>query len=311
MKQLTEKLILALILVCSLAPLKGQKDIVMSQYLHNRYALNTAFAGNREVLSLYGGYRQKWAGIEGAPGTMLFSMHSALRNENVALGLEVYNQQYGVNKQTGFAFSYTYRLKLANKQKLAFSINGGGGFYNANWTEVNTYDPINDGVDDMFSSNESNFAPIVGFGSAWYSNKFFAGFSIPNFFYYDAYVEGGDYSFALDKANYILTSGYLFELSKKWHLQPSFMARYNPEFESTVDVNATVIYNNQIWAGMAYRTTKDLVAMVAYQVTPQIRFSYSLDYTTGEISSYNSGTHEIAIQYDFGYKVKTPSPKFF
>lgn len=311
MKLIIRITIIALTFVCSMAPVSAQKDIVMSQYLHNRYALNTAFAGNREVLSLYGGYRQKWTGIEGAPRTMLFSMHSALKNDNVALGLEVYNQQYGVNKQTGFAFSYTYRLKMSNNQKLAFSINGGGGFYNANWSDVNTFDPVSGQPDDLFQSNESNFAPIVGFGSAWYSNRFFVGFSVPNFFYYDPYVDGGDYSFALDKVNYLITSGYLFNVSKRWHLQPSIMARYNSEFGSSVDVNATVIYNNLVWAGMAYRTTNDLVAMVAYQVTPQIRLSYSLDYTTGEISSFNNGTHEIAIQYDFGYKVRTPNPKFF
>ncbi len=311
MRKITRNLIVLVIMLLSVAPLSAQKDIVMSQYMHNRYALNTAFAGNREVLSLYGSYRKKWAGFEGAPGTMLFSMHSALKNENVALGFEVYNQQYGVNKETGFAFSYTYRLKLANKQKLAFSLNGGGGFYNANWSEVATFGSETGQLDDQFANNESNFSPIVGFGSAWYSNRFFAGFSVPNFFYYNPYVEGGESSLAFNKADYLLTAGYLFELGKKWHLQPSFMARVNAEYGSSVDVNATVIYDNVIWLGTAYRTTKDLVAMVGYQVTPQLRFSYSFDYTTGEISSFNNGTHEIAIQYDFGYKVKTPNPKFF
>jgi type IX secretion system PorP/SprF family membrane protein len=196
---------------------------------------------------------------------------------------------------------------------LAFSINGGGSFYNSNWTEISTFDPQKgeQAYDDVFAANESNFAPVVGFGSAWYSNKFFLGLSVPNFFYYDPYVEGGSNEFALDKANFLATGGYLFSLSKKWHLQPSFMAHYNPEFDSSLDINATVIYNNMLWFGGAYRTTGDFVALLAYQVTPQLRFSYSLDYTTGDISSFNDGTHEVAIQFDFGYKVKTPNPKFF
>ncbi|WP_430814610.1 PorP/SprF family type IX secretion system membrane protein [Carboxylicivirga sp. RSCT41] len=313
MKKALRIIVFATFLLVSFLPLTAQKDIVMSQYMHNRYALNTAFSGNREVLSLYGGYRKKWAGIDGAPGSMLFSMHSPLRKENVALGLEVFNQQYGVNKQTGFIGSYTYRLRMSGNQKLAFSINGGGSFYSANWTEVSTLDGIGGegAIDPEFASNESNFAPVVGFGTAWYSQKFFLGVSVPNFFYYNPYVEGGLNEFALDKANFLATGGYLFTLSKKWHLQPSFMARYNPEFDSSIDVNATVIYNNMLWVGGAYRTTGDFVAMVAYQVTPQLRFSYSLDYATGDISSYNDGTHEIAIQFDFGYKVNTPNPKFF
>lgn len=309
MKQLIKPIVVALISFLSIVPVKAQKDIVMTQYMHNQYALNTAFAGNREVLSLFGSYRKKWAGIEGAPASMLFSMHSALKNDNVALGFEAYNQQYGVTKETGFAFSYTYRIKMSNRQKLAFSLNAGGGFHNSNWNDVVTMS--GQLPDDVFSTNESNFAPIVGFGSAWYSNHFFAGLSIPNFFHYDPYTEGGSSSVALDKANYIISAGYLHELSKKWHIQPSIMGRINPHFGSIVEINASLIYNNSLWFGAGYSTSKDAIAMLAYQITPQFRFSYNYGYTLGDIGSYNSGTHEVSIQYDFGYRVKTSSPKFF
>jgi len=307
MKRTANKLVIVLLLLVSVAPLFAQKDIIMSQYMHNRYALNTAFAGNRDVLSLYGGFRQKWAGMEGAPQSMLFSAHSPLKKENVALGFELFNQTYGVNKQTGFTLSYTYRLKMAQNKTLAFSLNGGGNFYSADWNKVNSLDA----TDPNFASSESNFSPTIGFGSAWYSKQFFVGFSVPNFFNYDPYTEGGTSSFALNKANYLVTGGYLFELAKKWHLQPSFMIRYNPEFDTTFDINATVIYNNMLWLGTGFRSTKDIVAMVGYQITPQLRFSYSYDYVSGDINTYNSGSHEIAIQYDFGFKVKTPNPKFF
>ncbi|GEM_PF-563858 len=310
MRAQSTKLIIIALLQLSVLPLTAQKDIVMSHYMHNCFALNTAFAGNREVISAYGSYRKKWMDIEGAPASMLFSMHTPLKNENVALGAELYNQQYGVNKETGFVFSYTYRLMMNDDSKLAFSINGGGAFHNSNWSEV-SFLGSNVTPDPNFANNESNFSPIVGFGAAWYSNRFFAGVSIPNFFYYNAYVEGGEYSFELNKASYLATAGYLFQLADNWQLQPSFMARYNSAFDSFIDINATVIYNNSIWVGTAYRTTKDIVAMVGYQITPQLRFSYSLDYTTGDIGSFNNGTHELAIQYDFGYKVKTPNPKFF
>ncbi|TRX72278.1 type IX secretion system membrane protein PorP/SprF [Carboxylicivirga sp. M1479] len=311
MRQVINNIIITLLLLCSVAPVLAQKDMVMSQYLHNRYALNSAFAGNREVLSLYGGYRKKWAGFEGAPGTMLFSMHSPLKNEKVALGMEVFNQQYGVTKQTGFSFSYTYRIKMANKAKLAFSINGGGNFHSSNWSDVKTFEGGGDVIDDVFSVNESNFSPIVGFGTAWYSSKYFVGFSIPNFFYYNAYIDGGSSSLELNQANYLLTGGVLFDVSNALHFQPSMMLRYNPEQTTWLDVNASLIYNNALWLGVGYRTTNEITGMLAYQVSPQLRFSYSLDYSTGDISSHNNGTHEIAIQYDFGFKVKSSSPKFF
>ncbi|WP_430810650.1 MULTISPECIES: PorP/SprF family type IX secretion system membrane protein [unclassified Carboxylicivirga] len=312
MMRVSQLILMTVFMLLVALPSKGQRDVVMSQYMHNRYAVNTAFAGNREVLSLYGGYRQKWLGFNGAPGSMLFSMHTALKKEQMALGLQVFNQQYGVNKETGFSLAYTYRLKMPKGQKLAFSINGGGVFYNAQWTDVDVYPGTNGGNDDPeFAANESNFAPAIGFGTAWYAHDFFLGVSIPNFFYFDPYSQGGENTFALERADYLLTAGYLFSLKQKWHLQPSVLARVNPEFGSFVDVNASVIYNNQLWMGVGYRSTKDLTAMMGYQITPQFRLSYSYDYSTGHISSYNHGSHELAIQYDFGFRVKSSSPKFF
>jgi len=286
----------------------AQKDVVMSQYMHNRYTINPAFAGNRETLSLFGTFRKKWAGVNKSPHAQYVSCHAPLKNENVALGLEIYNQQVAVTGQTGISFSYTYRLQFDNDQKLAFSLSGGAAFRYSNWSDVKTLNDFK--TDPIFSTNESNIAPLIGFGAAWYSNKYFAGFSIPSFFYYDTYVEEKS-SFALDKANYLFTGGYLFELADRWDIQPTFLARINPSESTIVDVNATVIYDNMLWLGASYRTTNEYVAMVGYQITPQLRFSYSFDYTAGDIATYNNGTHEIALQFDFGFRVNTPNPKFF
>lgn len=286
----------------------AQKDLVMSQYMHNRYTINPAFAGNRETTTVYGSFRKKWVGINKSPNAQYFSGHAPLKNEQVALGLTIYNQQYAVTGQTGVSFSYTYRLPFANHQTLAFGLTGGATFRHSNWTDVELLDK--DNLDPEFSSNESNMAPSLGFGAAWYSNSYFAGFSIPDFFHYDAYLEETS-SFSLDKANYLFTGGYLFELSDRWDVQPTFLARVNPSETTIVDMNATVIYDNIIWLGASYRTTKEFVALVGYQITPQLRFSYSFDYINNELASYNNGTHEIALQFDFGFKVNSPNPKFF
>ena len=286
----------------------AQKDLAMSQYMHNRYTINPAFAGNRETLSLFGTFRKKWAGVNKSPHAQYFSGHAPLKNEKVALGIELYNQQVAVTGQTGISFSYTYRLSLANNQKLAFSLTGGAAFRYSNWSDVATLNDFE--PDPEFATNESNIAPMIGFGAAWYSNGYFAGFSIPSFFHYDTYITESS-SFSLDKANYLFTGGYLFELSDRFDIQPTFLARFNPSETSIVDMNATVIYDDMIWLGASYRTTKEFVALVGYQITPQMRFSYSFDYINNELAAYNSGTHEIGLQFDFGFKVDTPNPKFF
>ncbi|MCU4163270.1 PorP/SprF family type IX secretion system membrane protein [Carboxylicivirga caseinilyticus] len=287
----------------------AQKDIVMSQYMHNRYTINSAFAGNREAISLFGSYRQKWVGFNGAPSEQYLSGHAPLRNKNIALGIDIYNQQYGVTRQTGASFSYTYRVLVKKNQRLSFGLNAGFVNYNSNWTSVKTLPEF--GHDSNFSSNESAGTPTVGLGIAWYSNQFFIGLSAPNFMYFDIGKNKSE-GFAPGKSNYIFTGGYSFKLSEKFDIQPSILARYNPQEKPIVDLNCTTIFNNIIWLGASVRNNLDIVGLVGYQVTPQMRFAYSYDYSAGDyIKSYNSGTHEISIQFDFGYKISTPNPKFF
>lgn len=298
-----------ILLICLFLPqvfVFAQKDLVMSQYMHNRYSVNPGFAGNREALTVYGAFRKKWIGINGSPHSQYFSAHSPLKNNNIALGLDVYNQQYGVTRQTGFTLSYTYRVMVNEKQYLGFGLNAGFASYGSDWASVSTFDEM----DDAFAYNESSGSPLAGFGVTWYDNRFFLGASAPNLFYYDISKNKGE-GLSPEKVNYLLTGGYLFSLGQQLDIQPSFLTRINPEEDTHIDINATLIYNNRIWVGASYRTTNDMVALVGYQLTPQLRLSYSYDYSTGDIGSYNSGTHEVGIQFDFGYKIKTPNPKFF
>ncbi len=297
---------LNILLFLTVAAATAQFDVSMSQYMYNRYAINKAFAGSRDALTLFGSYKKGWVGMEGSPSGQYFSANTPLKNDKIALGLSFFNQQYAVSQNTGFALSYTYRIRTNDHTWLGFALSGGGNFVSAKWNDVFTID----GNDDAFATNETSFKPIIGFGISMYSDKFFAGLSIPSFFVQSEYADSLD--FDMGKINYIATAGYAFDAGEKWIIQPSFMARYDGLMSDLiVDINATVIWNKLLWLGVSYRTTSDIVGIVGYQITPQLRFAYSYNYTMTEISSYNSGTHEISIQYDFNFKIKTPNPRFF
>ena len=294
-----------LVLLCG--SLQAQPDVSVSQYMFNRYAINKAFGGSREALSLFGSFSKKWTGINGTPMTEYFSGHAPLKNEKIALGLDFFNQNFAVSQHTGFSASYTFRIKTGEKTWMGFALSGGGDFTSAKWSDVIT---IENG-DDAFAANESTFYPIAGFGISMYSDKFFAGISIPSFFI-DNEFEEGNINFDIGKISYVATAGYSFGLSPRWDIQPSFMAQYNGLMsEVYADFSATAIYNNLLWFGASYRTTSEIVALVGFSITPQFRFLYSFDYSLGDMRTYNGGTHEISIQYDFSFKIKTPNPRFF
>ncbi len=285
----------------------GQRELNMSQYMYNRYTINPAFGGAHESLSLYGSYRKKWLGFDESPTSAFFTLNSPLKNENVALGAQFFSDKFAVFQNTGFNISYTYRVQLTNESKLAFGISGGIINYKSDWTKTILSDDI---PDPSFANQEQTTTPWVGFGAAMYNSKYFVGVSIPSLLYHDRYITG-ESTLDLTKNDYILTAGYLYKINTNISLQPSALVRINPDDGTFIDISATSFLMNSFILGVSYRTTKQVVGIVGYQITPQFRFTYSLDYDIDPIGSYNNGSHEISLQFDFGYKINSPDPKFF
>ncbi|NCP52868.1 MAG: type IX secretion system membrane protein PorP/SprF, partial [Flavobacteriales bacterium] len=73
--------------------------------------------------------------------------------------------------------------------------------------------------------------------------------------------------------------------------------------------------NEKLEAGLGYRLGDAVSALVNFRVTPELRIGYAYDYTTTNLSSYNSGSHEIFILFDvdlFNFKGGYDrSPRFF
>ncbi len=295
-------IIISLITISSYA----QREIVMSQYMYNRYSINPGFGGAHDVMSIFGSFRKQWMGFEGSPTTALFTVNTPLKNEKVALGAQIFNESYAIVANTGFNLSYTYRLQLSNGAKVGLALSAGYVNYKSNWSEVD----VVQADDASFAMTENYSSPILGFGTALYNSKYFVGLSVPTFIYFDRYVTG-ESSVDFTKIDYLLTAGYLYEISDNISIQPSALLRVNMDDETFVDVSATAIFLRSLMIGASYRTLGDFVGILGYQITPQLRFTYSLDYSLDKIATYNNGTHEVSLQFDFGYKIHSPNPKFF
>ena len=164
-----KQLFFILIFISSIGTLFAQNDFLVTQYLHNRYAINPAFAGSREGLSLFGSFRKQWQGITGSPSSQLFTAHSPLRNNQMAVGLSAYNQKFMVAGNSGFSVTYAYRMQTSDNTWLSFALAPGVSFRNSDWSSISTIEP----GDLAFSSNERVVSPTLGFGTAWYSDRFF------------------------------------------------------------------------------------------------------------------------------------------
>ena len=73
----------------------SQQDSQYTQYIYNTMSVNSAYTGQRDVLSYSGLYRTQWVGIDGAPKTLTFGIHSPLKNENLGMGISIVSDQLG------------------------------------------------------------------------------------------------------------------------------------------------------------------------------------------------------------------------
>ncbi|MDG5799585.1 PorP/SprF family type IX secretion system membrane protein [Marinilabiliaceae bacterium ANBcel2] len=285
---------------------EAQKALNMSHYMHNQYAVNSAFGGSREVMTAYGAYRNQWGNLPGSPEALFFSMHAPLKNENVALGGSFFNEEFTIVKNRGLSLSYTYRVKTVNKRWLAFSLSGGFSSSTTNYKDVNLIDPS----DPLFGNNESGISPGLSFGTAYYGDNFFLGISIRDLFYNTPFEEGSPF-FEPSKTDYNFTGGYFYRFSESVGIQPSLLVNYNPDYQTTTDYSATLFLYDLLWVGATYRSNKELVGLLGFQLTRGLRFAYSYDLAMGELGNMNNGSHEFSLQFDFGFEIDVVNPKFF
>jgi hypothetical protein len=78
------------------------------------------------------------------------------------------------------------------------------------------------------------------------------------------------------------------------------------------DLTLNALFKEVFWFGVSYRTGDAVALLTQYQITKQLRFGYSYDYTLTKLNNYNSGTHEFTIGYDFSFeKDKVVTPRYF
>ena len=283
---------------------------VYSQYLHNGLLINPAYAGSREVLSLFLSGRLQWAGIDGAPKSETLSLHSLLKNERVGLGLSGQLFTYGLTKSYSVYADYAYHLKLGNG-KLSLGLKTGFDLSNTDYSNI----LLNDKNDEAFLVNSKPyFLPNAGAGLYYYSKKFFIGAAVPSFL---SYVNngGGKVSFdAFSDFDVYISAGGLVTFAPFFKFKPSVFVDYSVQKtkKMQMDLNGNLIISDLVWIGGSWRASEQVaVGILQLQINPQLMIGYSYDYPVGRMNTYSRGSHEIVLRYEFSYKVSAANPRYF
>jgi type IX secretion system PorP/SprF family membrane protein len=296
-----KKVVLAIgVMICSLG-LHAQQEVMVSQYMFNGLFLNPAYAGSHDFANVSALHRSQWVNFDGAPRSNLFAIDAPIANQSMGLGLLVINDRIGLLGNTDIMANYSYHVKLG-PGKLSFGLRAGISnetFNRDGLVNVDVNDPL-------YQNNESFWVPKFGFGSYYYTDRFYAGISIPTL-YAASGANMREYT-----QHFFFNTGYVFDLSSNVKFKPSTLIKYEPSAPLQADINANFLFMDRFWLGASYRTGDAIIGIVEFQITQNLRIGYAYDATTTPIRNYSGGSHEIMLGYDFGSKItKVRNPRLF
>lgn len=285
----------------------AQQQVMFTQYMFNGLAINPAYAGSHDNITATFLAREQWVGLEGAPSSQTFSIHSPFNaSGSASIGALLIHDKIGVTDQTTAYLAFAYRIRFSGSARLAFGLQGGFSNYNSKFSRISTTDPV-------FANGDVNVnRPNFGAGLYFNTNRFFAGVSVPQLVRSRLDVNNSDSDSRLER-HYFGYTGYVFDISRDLKFKPNILFKYVENAPLEFDLNANFLIKDIIWAGLSYRSFDSFDALVQVQISKQFQLGYAYDFaTTTDLRRVNAGSHEFMIQYRLVYgKKKIISPRYF
>jgi type IX secretion system PorP/SprF family membrane protein len=288
----------------------GQQDPQFTMWMFDRLSFNPAAAGMDRMHQVQAFHRDQWDGFERDPKTYLFNYngYANVAGRTVGIGASFMTEVLG-QEQNKFA-----RLSASFHQPIGDNFLSGGiqvGLLSKSlgnsWIAIDPTDPnipingISQGGFDMAA------------GLMFYNpNKYYAGVSATHL----PATALSDLGFASARHIYVM-GGYNYELPNGLLLRSNALIKTDMKASPAIDVNANVLWNNQLWGGLAFRPGDAIAPMLGFQMdlnTIQkglmtyehgFKVGYSYDITLSEIRNYSAGSHELFLTYQFNIG-KTP-----
>lgn len=282
----------------------AQQNPMFTHYMYNTLAVNPAYAGSREALTITGLHRSQWVDFKGAPETQTLTLHTPIFNDHIGLGFSAMNDRIGPINNTSLVFDFAYKLQLTEKSKLALGLSAGANILQANLSSLD----LDQQNDPAFQNNVNNgLTPNVGLGAYYSTERFYTGLSTPNL------LENKSVGIE-DQRHYFLIAGALVHLGKSVDLKPTTLIKYTAGAPLQADVTGSFIFLDKFLVGAMVRTGDAVGALVGFNLNEQLHLGYSYDWSYGlETPQYNQGSHEIVLRYDFIYPSKRQihTPRYF
>lgn len=293
---------------------QAQQAPMYTHYMYNTLAINPAYAGSRDALTVTGLNRMQWVNFKGAPMTQTVTMHAPLRNEHIGIGLAVLNDKIGPINNTSVTVDFAYIMKLNEKSKLALGLSATANMMQAGLSSLQ----LDQQTDPIFQNNINNqITPNFGFGAYYSRERFYAGISVPGLLqnnYSSVTLANGSASTGKEQQHYFFIAGTMINITDNFAFKPTTLIKVTPAAPAQADFTASFVIMKKFLIGAMFRTGDAVGGLVGFDITNQFHIGYSYDWSYGlQTSRYNQGSHEIVLRYDFIFasKKQIHSPRYF
>ncbi len=310
-KKITKALLFAISGVLFSLNTYGQQDAQYSQYMFNTLSVNSAYAGTKDYLNIILLTRNQWVGFDGAPKTLSLTVHAPIKKEKLGLGFSYVRDKIGPLKVDNIYLDIAYRIRLHEGGYLSIGVKAG---LDVRKNELTSLNPL-DGQDPAYYQDVlSKVTPNFGAGLFYYTDKYYIGFSTPKLSETSLSINDNPNLSENNLArHYFIIAGYIWDINDKIKFKPSLFVKLVKGAPASFDLTCSFMFRERFVTGVGYRFGDSFGIMAQVKVYKRIWVGYAFDYTTSKLGRYNSGTHEIMVNLDFGLPKNDiiKSPRFF
>ena len=290
----------------------AQQDPQYTMHMYNTQVVNPAYLGSTEAVHFGFLTRTQWVDFEGSPQTGSFTISSPVgRRNKTALGLSIVSDVIGPTTEQSLTADYGYTFFNDYGSKITLGLKAGVSNLQVDYSILN----LANTSDDQFSQNTSLLSPQIGAGIYYNNERFYAGFSVPNFLktkHYD--VNGSVFSSAeaKERMHYFLIAGYVFDINDVIKLKPAGMVKIVRGSPIQMDLSANIYFNEKITFGAAYRLDAAISAIAGFALSDRAFVGFAYDYQTTAIQQFSSGSYEMILRFTIPRKgERILTPRFF
>lgn len=289
-----KKLILIICICLPVAIIAQQETQYTQNQFNSNLQINPAYAGANDTASVSLRCRKQWVGFDGSPFTFAFNGETNLIKNKLALGATVIRDNIGITQSTSADLSLATHIRITEKSKLSFGVKAGLNFLNSDFSKLSNVDV----TDPLYVSNKATI-PYLGLGALFHSRKIYAGLAIPRLVSF----ENVSPQSVITKPHYYLYGGSRIVLNPNIELRPALLFKYVTAAPLEADIALDAWYNNIVGVGVSYRTSDAFNFMIKVRIE-QLYIGYSYDMTVSGLRTFNIGSHEVYLGFEFGKKGK-------